>query len=99
MIPIVNHTWVEDCFVQWSRLTPARDKYIVFLPGVTFSAVLTKCGIGCITWEPGELEEMQHTADVDGTSRCMTRRTGGGAGGSGGGAGDPEEDEEEEQER
>ncbi|KAM5536688.1 hypothetical protein V8D89_009615 [Ganoderma adspersum] len=65
-IPIVNHTWVEDCFVQWRRLTPARDKYIVFPPGVDFSAVLAERGIGRITWEPGELEEMQRAAEGDG---------------------------------
>ncbi|KAI1782100.1 hypothetical protein LXA43DRAFT_933000, partial [Ganoderma leucocontextum] len=64
-IPIVNHTWVEDCFVQWRRLTPARDKYIVFPPGVDFSAVLAERGIGRITWAEGELEEMQRAADGD----------------------------------
>ncbi|KAI0744292.1 hypothetical protein C8Q80DRAFT_889499 [Daedaleopsis nitida] len=57
-IPIVNHTWVEDCFVQWRRLTPARDKYINFPPGMDFSVVLAERGHGKITWEPGQLEEM-----------------------------------------
>ncbi|THH09395.1 hypothetical protein EW145_g2052 [Phellinidium pouzarii] len=25
-IPIVNHTWLEDCFLAWSILTPAQEK-------------------------------------------------------------------------
>ena len=49
--------------MQWRRLTPARDKYIVFPPGVDFSAVLAERGIGRITWEPGELEEMLRAAE------------------------------------
>lgn len=51
--------------MQWRRLTPARDKYIVFPPGVDFSAVLAERGIGRIAWEPGELEAMQRAADGD----------------------------------
>ncbi|TBU24360.1 hypothetical protein BD311DRAFT_702198 [Dichomitus squalens] len=63
-IPIVNHTWVEDCFVQWRRLTPAREKYIVFPPGVDFSTVLAERGIGRISWEPGQLEDMQRASEA-----------------------------------
>ncbi|RPD54429.1 hypothetical protein L226DRAFT_493972 [Lentinus tigrinus ALCF2SS1-7] len=73
-IPIVNHTWVEDCFVQWRRLTPARDKYIVFPPGVDFSTVLAERGIGKITWEPGQLEEMQRVANEATTTTPRKRR-------------------------
>ncbi|TFK90623.1 hypothetical protein K466DRAFT_543199 [Polyporus arcularius HHB13444] len=72
-IPIVNHTWVEDCFVQWRRLTPARDKYITFPPGVDFSTVLAERGLGKITWEPGQLEEMQRVAD-EATTRTPRKR-------------------------
>ncbi|KAI0699877.1 hypothetical protein C8T65DRAFT_580765 [Cerioporus squamosus] len=73
-IPIVNHTWVEDCFVQWRRLTPARDKYIIFPPGVDFSSVLAERGLGKITWEPGQLEEMQRVANEATTSTPRKRR-------------------------
>ncbi|KAI0369629.1 hypothetical protein BV20DRAFT_967587 [Pilatotrama ljubarskyi] len=64
-IPIVNHTWIEDCFVQWRRLTPAREKYIVFPPGVDFSKVLAERGLGRIAWEPAQLEEMFRAADAE----------------------------------
>lgn len=50
--------------MQWRRLTPAREKYIVFPPGVDFSTVLAERGLGKITWEPGQLEEMQRVADA-----------------------------------
>ncbi|KAI0355785.1 hypothetical protein OH77DRAFT_1424737 [Trametes cingulata] len=63
-IPIVNHTWIEDCFVQWRRLTPAREKYIVFPPGVDFSKVLAERGLGRIAWDPAQLEEMFRAADA-----------------------------------
>ncbi|KAJ3510240.1 hypothetical protein NLJ89_g4795 [Agrocybe chaxingu] len=39
-IPVVNHTWLEDCFIQWRNLTVAREKYIVFPAGVDFSELL-----------------------------------------------------------
>ncbi|OBZ79401.1 BRCT-containing protein 1 [Grifola frondosa] len=57
-IPIVNHTWLEDCFVQWHSVTPARDKYIVFPPGVDFSTLLAERGVGRVGWEPAELEAL-----------------------------------------
>ncbi|KAI0630063.1 hypothetical protein C8Q77DRAFT_1063909 [Trametes polyzona] len=63
-IPIVNHTWIEDCFVQWRRLTPAREKYIVFPPGVDFSTVLAERGLGRIAWDPAQLEEMFKAAEA-----------------------------------
>ncbi|KAI0328357.1 hypothetical protein GY45DRAFT_1326498 [Cubamyces sp. BRFM 1775] len=63
-IPIVNHTWIEDCFVQWRRLTPAREKYIVFPPGVDFSTVLAERGLGRIAWDPAQLEEMFRAAEA-----------------------------------
>ncbi|KAI0820066.1 hypothetical protein BC628DRAFT_1399403 [Trametes gibbosa] len=64
-IPIVNHTWIEDCFVQWRRLTPAREKYIVFPPGVDFSTVLAERGLGRIVWDPAQLEKMFQAAEAD----------------------------------
>ncbi|KAH6890227.1 hypothetical protein BKA70DRAFT_1442221 [Coprinopsis sp. MPI-PUGE-AT-0042] len=44
-IPVVNHTWLEDCFIQWRNLTPATEKYIMFPPGVDFSGVLGVRGV------------------------------------------------------
>ncbi|OAX40254.1 hypothetical protein K503DRAFT_714884 [Rhizopogon vinicolor AM-OR11-026] len=39
-IPIVNHTWLEDCFLAWKNLTVGVDKYILFPPGVDFGKML-----------------------------------------------------------
>lgn len=39
-IPVVNHTWLEDCFVQWRNLTVGVEKYIVVPPGVDFGTLL-----------------------------------------------------------
>ncbi|KAJ6631463.1 hypothetical protein B0H10DRAFT_2207120 [Mycena sp. CBHHK59/15] len=29
-IAVVNHSWLEDCFIQWRNLTTALDKYILY---------------------------------------------------------------------
>ncbi|KAH7922021.1 hypothetical protein BV22DRAFT_1121771 [Leucogyrophana mollusca] len=50
-IPIVNHTWLEDCFVQWRNLTPAMERYIGFPPGVDFGKLLT----GTMAGEKGSI--------------------------------------------
>ncbi|KAL4080140.1 hypothetical protein V8B97DRAFT_700237 [Scleroderma yunnanense] len=39
-IPIVNHTWVEDCFVEWRALTVGLERYVVFPPGIDFGKLL-----------------------------------------------------------
>ncbi|KAF8625140.1 hypothetical protein AX17_006918 [Amanita inopinata Kibby_2008] len=45
-IPIVNHTWLEDCFVKWRNLTVGLEKYIIFPPGMDFSKLLGQRGVG-----------------------------------------------------
>ncbi|KAJ7188855.1 hypothetical protein C8R46DRAFT_877027 [Mycena filopes] len=44
-IPIVNHTWLEDCFLRWRKLTPASPKYVSYPPGVDFSNLLGERGV------------------------------------------------------
>ncbi|PPQ92154.1 hypothetical protein CVT25_008779 [Psilocybe cyanescens] len=44
-IPIVNHTWLEDCFIAWRNLTPAHAKYILFAPGDDWSRRLGERGV------------------------------------------------------
>ncbi|GJJ08998.1 hypothetical protein Clacol_003219 [Clathrus columnatus] len=35
-VPVVNHKWLEDCFVEWRNLTPASKKYIDFAQGFNY---------------------------------------------------------------
>ncbi len=44
-IPVVNHTWLEDCFIQWRNLSVGLEKYVVFPPGLDFSDHLSERGI------------------------------------------------------
>ncbi|KAJ3576641.1 hypothetical protein NP233_g274 [Leucocoprinus birnbaumii] len=58
-LPIVNHTWLEDCFIQWRNLTMATDKYIMFPPGMDFSKLLGERGVGVRGVELCDEEEMK----------------------------------------
>lgn len=58
-IPIVNHTWLEDCFTQWRALTPAQERYIAFPPRVDFSELISaRATGGKVVLEPAELEAL-----------------------------------------
>lgn len=61
--------------MQWRRLTPAREKYIVFPPGVDFSTVLAERGLGRIAWDPAQLEEMFHMAEAATDGRASPTST------------------------
>ncbi|KNZ74024.1 BRCT-containing protein 1 [Termitomyces sp. J132] len=63
-IPIVNHLWLEDCFVKWRNLTVALEKYIVFPPGVDFSRQLGDRGVGRGVEEIGE-DDLEADGDGD----------------------------------
>ncbi|KAJ6593982.1 hypothetical protein B0H19DRAFT_920627 [Mycena capillaripes] len=41
-IPVVNHVWLEDCFVYWRNATPAVKKYIDFPPNLDFAPMLAE---------------------------------------------------------
>ncbi|KAH9931350.1 uncharacterized protein B0H18DRAFT_991337 [Fomitopsis serialis] len=59
-IPVVNHTWLEDCFVQWRNLTPALERYINFPPRTDFSKLITERPMGGkVILEPAELETLE----------------------------------------
>ncbi|KAG6825628.1 hypothetical protein H0H92_003009 [Tricholoma furcatifolium] len=66
-IPIVNHLWLEDCFVKWRNLTVALEKYIVFPPGVDFSTQLGNRGVGRDAEDLGEdeLEVLEQEDDEE----------------------------------
>jgi hypothetical protein len=59
-IPIVNHTWLEDCFIQWRNLTVGLEKYIVFPPGIDFSQMLGERGVGRAVLEDVDLEQAEN---------------------------------------
>ncbi|KAJ7497377.1 hypothetical protein FB451DRAFT_1076020 [Mycena latifolia] len=63
-IPIVNHTWLEDCFVQWRSLTPAVPKYIEFPPNLDFAPMLAERGVAVT------LEELETEEEEDVTARA-----------------------------
>ena len=44
-IPVVNHTWLEDCFIQWKNLSVGLEKYVAFPPGLDFSDHLGERGV------------------------------------------------------
>ncbi|KAG7098722.1 hypothetical protein E1B28_000635 [Marasmius oreades] len=44
-IPIVNHLWLEDCFVQWRNLTTGLEKYLAHPPGFDFYTCLGQRGV------------------------------------------------------
>ncbi|KAJ7251513.1 hypothetical protein B0H12DRAFT_1119330 [Mycena haematopus] len=44
-IAVVNHVWLEDCFVDWRDITPAVPKYIDFPPNVDFAPMLGERGV------------------------------------------------------
>jgi len=44
-IPVVNHTWLEDCFIQWRNLSVGLEKYVAFPPGLDFSDHLGERGV------------------------------------------------------
>ncbi|PBK74517.1 hypothetical protein ARMSODRAFT_952169 [Armillaria solidipes] len=55
-IPVVNHTWLEDCFIKWRNLTVGLEKYIGFAPNMDFSQLLGRRGLGRGVEDLGDLE-------------------------------------------
>ncbi|THV02405.1 hypothetical protein K435DRAFT_717243 [Dendrothele bispora CBS 962.96] len=45
-IPVVNHLWLEDCFIKWKNLTVGQEKYLDFSSGADFSIYLGRRGVG-----------------------------------------------------
>ncbi|KAI6000797.1 BRCT domain-containing protein [Pisolithus albus] len=45
-IPVVNHTWLEDCVVEWRALTVGLERYVVFPPGIDFGKILMNADAG-----------------------------------------------------
>ncbi|TFY50748.1 hypothetical protein EVJ58_g10905, partial [Rhodofomes roseus] len=65
-IPIVNHTWLEDCFSQWRNLTPAQDRFINFPPRMDFSKLITERPMsGKVIIEPADLAALERERPDD----------------------------------
>jgi len=67
-IPVVNHTWLEDCFIQWRNLSVGLEKYVVFPPGLDFSDHLGERGMqreAILETLPDLLAEMALSQDND----------------------------------
>ncbi|KAF8877711.1 hypothetical protein BD779DRAFT_1677212 [Infundibulicybe gibba] len=76
-IPIVNHTWLEDCFVRWRSLTVALEKYIVFPPGVDFGAILGGRGVGRVEDESDLMDiEAEDAAEEGAITGAGTQESG-----------------------
>ncbi|KAF7289269.1 hypothetical protein MIND_01388500 [Mycena indigotica] len=45
-VPVVNHTWLEDCFLEWKDWKLAKEKYVAYPSGVEFSTILGERGFG-----------------------------------------------------
>jgi hypothetical protein len=75
-LPIVNHTWLEDCFAQWRLISPANMKYVDFPPGLDFAAVLGERGLGRAVVEEEEIALVE--ADMDREERRAGKAHSGG---------------------
>jgi hypothetical protein len=49
--PIVNHVWLEDCFLEWACLPPGQPKYIQYPTGVDWSVILGNKHLGRVSLE------------------------------------------------
>lgn len=58
-IPVVNHLWLEDCFINWRNPTTTNEKYTCFPPGVDFGSMLGEKGIGRIGYDAKELDALE----------------------------------------
>ncbi|KAJ3548369.1 hypothetical protein NM688_g5307 [Phlebia brevispora] len=64
-IPIVNHLWLEDCFVQWRDVSTANEKYIHFPPGIDFGTVLGDKGVGRVGYDAEELAALEKEVVIE----------------------------------
>ncbi|TDL19364.1 hypothetical protein BD410DRAFT_792173 [Rickenella mellea] len=72
-LPIVNHLWLEDCFIQWRNLTPANEKYIRFPQGMDFGKLLGERGVGRVVISDVEIMkelEKQEVEDAEKKSKA-----------------------------
>ncbi|KAJ4001562.1 hypothetical protein F5050DRAFT_1723266 [Lentinula boryana] len=58
-IPIVNHLWLEDCFINWKNMTVGNDRYIHFPQGSDFAPRLGERGVDPNIEDPDELDRLE----------------------------------------
>ncbi|KAF8512308.1 BRCT domain-containing protein, partial [Hysterangium stoloniferum] len=45
-LPVVNHKWLEDCFIEWRNLTPAQKKYLDYSANMDYGTIVGERGVG-----------------------------------------------------
>ncbi|TCD65714.1 hypothetical protein EIP91_002290 [Steccherinum ochraceum] len=64
-IPVVNHLWLEDCFVQWRHLAQTPDRYTDYPPGLDFSKLLTQRSLVKVGYDPSDLDLIQKEVEAE----------------------------------
>ncbi|KAJ7725655.1 hypothetical protein DFH07DRAFT_1066876 [Mycena maculata] len=58
-VSVVNHLWLEDCFLRWKSLTPALKQYITYPVGVDFASLLSERAVS------NTMEEIKEIIDAE----------------------------------
>ncbi|KAF7297862.1 hypothetical protein HMN09_01007000 [Mycena chlorophos] len=60
-VPVVNHIWLEDCFIQWKAVHLAAPKYVNYPSGIEISTLLGERGFGARVKETIDAEAAEVT--------------------------------------
>ncbi|VDB95817.1 unnamed protein product [Peniophora sp. CBMAI 1063] len=69
-IPIVNHLWLEDCFLQWRTVSVGTEKYVHFPQGLNFAVQLGRSGLDWQTLLDGT-QDVEEAMEKDRLARVM----------------------------
>ncbi|KAF5393226.1 hypothetical protein D9757_000723 [Collybiopsis confluens] len=65
-IPIVNHLWLEDCFVRWKNITVGLERYLLFPKGTDFGSCLGERRLNDDIEDPAELDRLEEEIEEEG---------------------------------
>ncbi|KIY43340.1 hypothetical protein FISHEDRAFT_78219 [Fistulina hepatica ATCC 64428] len=68
-IAVVNHLWLEDCFVRWERMETGLTRYTHFPEGLNFSHQLGDRGLGQRVEENLALDGIEKEAEEEDARR------------------------------
>lgn len=63
-IPVLNHMWLEACFVRWQSLNPAQNRFIEFPPGVDLQSTVGKVSLSEQDLLPWTSRALERTEDA-----------------------------------